>query len=73
MGHKSALAFGRLGTGDGLPVVAMLGRVSLPSFDNVPLLSLLEFHPYEGHPMASVIFPVRVMAKLGVKDLISKS
>ncbi|KAH6910609.1 inosine guanosine and xanthosine phosphorylase family protein [Coprinopsis sp. MPI-PUGE-AT-0042] len=54
LGHKSALAFGRLGTGDGLPVVAMLGR----------------FHPYEGHPMSSVIFPVRVMAKLGVKDLI---
>jgi len=26
-GHKSALAFGLLGTGDGVPVVAMLGRV----------------------------------------------
>lgn len=27
-GHKSALAFGKLGEGDGVPVVAMLGRVS---------------------------------------------
>lgn len=28
-GHKSALAFGLLGAGDGVPVVAMLGRVGL--------------------------------------------
>lgn len=27
-GHKSAFAFGRLGEGEGIPVVAMLGRVS---------------------------------------------
>ncbi|EDR10313.1 uncharacterized protein LACBIDRAFT_319739 [Laccaria bicolor S238N-H82] len=53
-GHKSALAFGLLGPGEGVPVVAMLGR----------------FHPYEGHSMSTVIFPVRVMAKLGIKDLI---
>jgi hypothetical protein len=26
-GHKSALAFGLLGPGDGVPVVVMLGRV----------------------------------------------
>ncbi|RXW19681.1 hypothetical protein EST38_g6188 [Candolleomyces aberdarensis] len=53
-GHKSALALGLLGSGDGLPVVAMLGR----------------FHPYEGHPLSTVVYPVRVMAKLGVKDLL---
>ena len=28
------------------------------------------FHAYEGHPMADVTLPVRVMAKLGVKKLI---
>ena len=28
-GHKSAFAFGRLGEGVGIPVVAMLGRVSI--------------------------------------------
>jgi purine-nucleoside phosphorylase len=27
-GHKSAFAFGNLGDGEGVPVVAMLGRVS---------------------------------------------
>ncbi|CAA7268811.1 unnamed protein product [Cyclocybe aegerita] len=53
-GHKSALAFGFLGAGEGVPVVAMLGR----------------FHPYEGHSLSSVVYPVRVMAKLGVKDII---
>ncbi|TEB25538.1 inosine guanosine and xanthosine phosphorylase family protein [Coprinellus micaceus] len=53
-GHKSALAFGLLGSGDGVPVVAMLGR----------------FHPYEGHGLSTVVFPVRVMAKLGVRDLL---
>lgn len=53
-GHKSALAFGLLGSGEGVPVVAMLGR----------------FHPYEGHSLSSVVYPIRVMAKLGVKDII---
>jgi len=37
-----------------VPAVAMLGR----------------FHPYEGHPMRTVIYPIRVMAKLGVKNII---
>ncbi|KAF8909625.1 nucleoside phosphorylase domain-containing protein [Gymnopilus junonius] len=53
-GHKSAFAFGLLGNGEGVPVVAMLGR----------------FHPYEGHSLSSVVYPIRVMAKLGVKDII---
>jgi len=53
-GHKSALAFGLLGSGTGVPVVAMLGR----------------FHPYEGHSLSSVVYPIRIMAKLGVKDII---
>ncbi|KAJ7163798.1 inosine guanosine and xanthosine phosphorylase family protein [Mycena crocata] len=53
-GHKSSLAFGFMGAGDGLPVVAMLGR----------------FHPYEGHPMRTVVYPIRVMAKLGITDVI---
>jgi len=28
------------------------------------------FHPYEGHSMSSVVYPIRVMAKLGVTHLI---
>jgi len=54
LGHKSALAFGLLGPGEGIPVVAMLGR----------------FHPYEGHTMSTVVYPIRVLARLGVQNLI---
>ena len=31
-GHKSALAFGLIGEGEGVPVVAMLGRVRFLDF-----------------------------------------
>ncbi|KAK7449234.1 Purine nucleoside phosphorylase [Stygiomarasmius scandens] len=37
-----------------VPVVAMLGR----------------FHPYEGHKLSSVVYPIRVMARMGVRYLI---
>ncbi|KAH9934476.1 uncharacterized protein BXZ73DRAFT_45863 [Epithele typhae] len=53
-GHKSALAFGLIGPGSGVPVVVMLGR----------------FHPYEGHKLSAVVYPIRVMARLGVRRLI---
>ncbi|KAH9903197.1 hypothetical protein C8Q73DRAFT_673654 [Cubamyces lactineus] len=53
-GHKSSLAFGLIGPGEGTPVVAMLGRL----------------HPYEGHKLATVVYPIRVMARLGIKNLI---
>ncbi|KAJ7067849.1 nucleoside phosphorylase domain-containing protein [Mycena amicta] len=38
----------------GVPVVAMLGR----------------FHPYEGHPLRVVVYPIRVMARLRITNLI---
>ncbi|KAJ7725070.1 nucleoside phosphorylase domain-containing protein [Mycena metata] len=53
-GHKSSLAFGFMGSGEGVPVVAMLGR----------------FHAFEGHALTTVVYPMRVMAKLGVTDVI---
>ncbi|RPD60623.1 inosine guanosine and [Lentinus tigrinus ALCF2SS1-7] len=53
-GHKSALAFGLIGPGEGVPVVVMLGRL----------------HPYEGHKLSTVVYPIRVMARLGIKNLI---
>jgi purine-nucleoside phosphorylase len=53
-GHKSELAFGLLGPGDGVPVVMMLGR----------------FHTYEGHSPRTVVFPIRLFALLGVKNMI---
>jgi len=54
VGHKSALAFGLMGEGVGVPVVAMLGR----------------FHFYEGHDFNAIMYPIRVMARLGVKNII---
>ncbi|EJF59850.1 inosine guanosine and [Dichomitus squalens] len=53
-GHKSSLAFGLIGPGEGVPVVAMLGRL----------------HPYEGHKLSAVVYPIRVMARLGIRNLI---
>ncbi|KAK7061323.1 purine nucleoside phosphorylase [Favolaschia claudopus] len=54
-GHKSSLAFGFIGhDGIDVPVVAMLGR----------------FHPYEGHDMRTVVYPIRILAKLGIQHLI---
>lgn len=30
-----------------------------------------KFHSYEGYPLSTVIYPIRVMAKLGIKSLFS--
>jgi len=54
VGHKSALAFGLMGEDVGVPVVAMLGR----------------FHFYEGHDFHAIMYPIRVMARLGAKNII---
>jgi purine-nucleoside phosphorylase len=43
-----------LGSLSGIPILAMSGRV----------------HYYEGHPMQTVTFPVRVLAGLGIRHLI---
>jgi len=53
-GHRSELAFGKIGD---VPVVAMLGR----------------FHAYEGYSLDTVVYPIRLMADLGVQDVISAS
>ncbi|KDQ32740.1 hypothetical protein PLEOSDRAFT_1034076 [Pleurotus ostreatus PC15] len=53
-GHRSSLAFGFMGDNQKVPVVAMLGR----------------FHPYEGHSLSTVVYPIRVLAALGIKDII---
>ena len=73
-GHKSALAFGLMGEGVGVPVVAMLGRVRI-TFLPIELRLLncaLKFHFYEGHDFHAIMYPIRVMARLGVKSIISE-
>ncbi|MEQ9503214.1 MAG: purine-nucleoside phosphorylase [Deltaproteobacteria bacterium] len=50
-GHAGRLVIGTL---QGVPVVAMQGRV----------------HLYEGYPASEVVFPIRVMVRLGAKRLI---
>ncbi|OBZ76300.1 putative purine nucleoside phosphorylase [Grifola frondosa] len=55
VGHKSALAFGLLGRG-----------TACPSWR----CSDAQFHPYEGHKLSTVVYPIRVLARLGVQNLI---
>lgn len=47
------------------------GRMILGKIDNVEVVILQgRFHAYEGHSMEEVVFPVRVLATLGIESLI---
>ena len=70
-GHRSELAIGFLGKNK-VPVVAMLGRVNIQGPSSDSLLMTKKFHYYEGHPLSTVVYPIRVMASLGVKEVISE-
>ena len=37
------------------------------------MLTLAQFHAYEGYPLDTVVYPIRLMAALGVQDVISAS
>jgi hypothetical protein len=37
------------------------------------ILTLAQFHAYEGYPLDTVVYPIRLMAALGVQDVISVS
>ena len=34
---------------------------------------MAQFHAYEGYPLDAVVYPIRLMAALGVQDIISTS
>jgi len=53
-GHEGRLIVGRLGGGRGTPVYVLSGRA----------------HYYEGHELEVVTYPIRVLAALGVRDLL---
>ena len=60
---------------DNVPVVAMLGRVrTLVLYDvcyDEIRYTTRQFHMYEGHKPDTVTYPVRIMARLGVREIIS--
>jgi len=37
------------------------------------MLTSAQFHAYEGYPLDIVVYPIRLMAALGVQDVISLS
>ena len=52
-------------------VVGHAGRLVLGKVDSVSVAVLQgRYHYYEGHDIADVVFPVRVLAKLGIKSLL---
>jgi len=74
-GHGNALAFGYLGTVVDVPVVVMLGRVqSLLLARSISLVDAQsetdKFHAYEGHPLSTVTYPIRLFSRLGVSNII---
>jgi purine-nucleoside phosphorylase len=65
------LAYGQL---PGFPTVGVTGhagKLVFGRFDKIPVLVLKgRAHYYEGHEMARLTFPVRVLAELGVRALL---
>lgn len=57
---------------ESIPVVAMLGRASDSLVDSCWVCSLIasQFHAYEGHDLRTVTFPIRLFAKLGIRNLV---
>lgn len=52
-------------------VVGHKGRLLAGTFEGVPLYVMAgRVHAYEGYPAADVVFPTRVLATLGVKNLV---
>ncbi len=58
----------------GFPQVTVVGHegiLILGNLNNVPVILLKgRFHYYEGHPIETVVFPIRVMKELGIKLMI---
>lgn len=58
----------------GFPEVTVSGHegtMILGNLDKIPVLLLKgRFHYYEGHPIESVVFPIRVMIELEIKTII---
>ena len=68
---KAALDYGDLPSFPRTGVEGHSGRLVVGTISNVPVLLLSgRAHFYEGYSMEEITFPVRVLAKLGVTDLL---
>jgi purine-nucleoside phosphorylase len=66
-----AIAFGDVPHFKKASVAGHAGRLVLGKVDGVPVAVLQgRYHYYEGHDISDVVFPVRVLAKLGIAGLL---
>ena len=69
--EKSAIAFADIPHFKKVSVAGHAGRLVLGKIGSVPVAVLQgRYHYYEGHDIDDVVFPVRMLAKLGVKGLL---
>ena len=68
---KTAIQFADIPHFRKVSVAGHAGRLVLGKVGSVPVAVLQgRYHYYEGHDIADVIFPVRVLAKLGIRSLL---
>jgi purine-nucleoside phosphorylase len=68
---QAAIAYGDIPHFKNVSVAGHAGRLVLGTIGPVAVAVLQgRYHYYEGHDISDVVFPVRVLAKLGVKNLL---
>jgi purine-nucleoside phosphorylase len=69
--EKSVIAYADIPHFKKVSVAGHAGRLVLGKIGSVPVAVLQgRYHYYEGHDISDVVFPVRVLGKLGVKSLL---
>jgi purine-nucleoside phosphorylase len=69
--EKSAYEYAAIPNFKKVSVAGHAGRLVLGKIGSVPVAILQgRYHYYEGHDISDVVFPVRVLGKLGVKSLL---
>jgi len=71
VGESAAIAFADIPHFKKVSVAGHAGRLVLGRVNGVPVAVLQgRYHYYEGHDIRDVVFPVRVLAKLGIAGLL---
>ena len=69
--EQAAIPFGDIPHFKKVSVAGHAGRLVLGKVSGVPVAVLQgRYHYYEGHDISDVVFPVRVLAKLGIRSLL---